>query len=166
MREVLDSRNRRQVARDLGVNYTTLLHYKAGRRSPDPEMLARLCAYLGISADWLLGLAPADGLVRESADPYVVVEARELRAQLEQVTAERDAARSERDANFEALQQTLKLAVAAAVREVLGGGEQGGPAAPSSRTHGPAEEPEPDAPETTPALEASRASPRPRRRAH
>jgi transcriptional regulator with XRE-family HTH domain len=45
-----------QLARKLGVTQRTVSDYEIGRSTPGPDMLARLCAALGVSADSLLGL--------------------------------------------------------------------------------------------------------------
>ena len=56
LREALKKSNRAELARKLGVDYTTLLHWQAGRRAPNLDMLAQLCRELGASADELLGI--------------------------------------------------------------------------------------------------------------
>lgn len=67
LRELLQSTNRRQVAKDLGIHYTTLMGYQAGRRAPDVANLIALCRYLDVSADELLGLHPSGTAVAEAA---------------------------------------------------------------------------------------------------
>lgn len=54
---VLRDRNKRAIARELGLGASTFASYVAGRRTPDPNTLAKLCRHLGLSADWLLGLS-------------------------------------------------------------------------------------------------------------
>ena len=57
-----------ELARQIRQDRSNISHYRKGRRRPDPETLTRLCAALGISADWLLGLdegkAPEVGFSR------------------------------------------------------------------------------------------------------
>ena len=44
------------IAREIGVSQQGLSEYKAGRSVPSLEKLYKLCKYLDVSADYLLGL--------------------------------------------------------------------------------------------------------------
>lgn len=45
-----------QVARDLGLAYTTYYGYEQGTREPGSDLLLKLSAYYGVTVDFLLGL--------------------------------------------------------------------------------------------------------------
>jgi len=46
-----------KLASLVGVNRVTVLNYENGKREPDYEMLAKLAAIFGVTADYLLGLS-------------------------------------------------------------------------------------------------------------
>jgi len=45
-----------QIADILGIDRTTVTHWEKGRNTPNPNQLAKIASYLGVSADYLLGL--------------------------------------------------------------------------------------------------------------
>lgn len=51
-------KTRKQIAEEVRISYETLRVYIRGdrRMRPNIETLANLCKYLGVSADYLLGL--------------------------------------------------------------------------------------------------------------
>lgn len=49
------SLNQRQVAGDLGVSQAVLSHYENNIREPKLEFVLKVCAYYGVTADYLLG---------------------------------------------------------------------------------------------------------------
>lgn len=61
--------NQRQLAKAINVSPSALNNYLSGRRSPDPDTLARICRVLAISADWLLGLSKAATAPRARSAP-------------------------------------------------------------------------------------------------
>ncbi|MEO8277409.1 MAG: helix-turn-helix transcriptional regulator [Thermoanaerobaculia bacterium] len=63
--------NQRELARALNLSPSALNNYLSGRRSPDPDTLARICRTLEVSADWMLGLVsdPAQTFVAKPVDP-------------------------------------------------------------------------------------------------
>lgn len=44
-----------QVARDLGLKYTTYVSYEKGDREPNSEMLIQIADYYGCTVDYLVG---------------------------------------------------------------------------------------------------------------
>ncbi|HRS37503.1 MAG TPA: helix-turn-helix transcriptional regulator [Thermoanaerobaculia bacterium] len=63
LRSVLGRRTQQSLATALGVNQGTVSKWLSRHRTPDIETLMRLCLELGVSADYLLGLAD-DPLLR------------------------------------------------------------------------------------------------------
>jgi len=51
-----------EFARRVGIAQNTYSRYESGERIPDIEVLVRLAARLGVSADWLLGLDSKDAV--------------------------------------------------------------------------------------------------------
>ncbi len=49
------------VAGELGKSRATIGHWETGKAQPCSDTLARLCRYLGVSADYLLGLSDRRG---------------------------------------------------------------------------------------------------------
>lgn len=49
-------------ARFLGLNQKTLDLYMKGERKPSVELIVAVCSKCGRSADWLLGLSPANAV--------------------------------------------------------------------------------------------------------
>ena len=45
-----------EIAKEIGISQQGLSEYKAGRTMPSLEKLYKLCKYLDVSADYLLGL--------------------------------------------------------------------------------------------------------------
>ena len=45
------------VAFETGVSKPTISRYLAGARLPDLRCITALCKFLGVSADWMLGLS-------------------------------------------------------------------------------------------------------------
>jgi transcriptional regulator with XRE-family HTH domain len=52
---LLADQNKRQLAKALNMDPSTLSNYTSGRRSPDPDTLARICEAIGTTPDALLG---------------------------------------------------------------------------------------------------------------
>lgn len=46
-----------EAGRRLGMSHATICRYTSGERAPSPDMLVRLCRLLGVTADYLVGLA-------------------------------------------------------------------------------------------------------------
>ncbi|MCL2223102.1 MAG: helix-turn-helix domain-containing protein [Oscillospiraceae bacterium] len=51
------SMNQRQVANELGVSQAVLSHYENGLREPKLDFVSKVCAYYGVTADYILGLS-------------------------------------------------------------------------------------------------------------
>ena len=45
----------REVAKEIGIPYSTLANYEVGRTQPDIETIGILADFYGVSVDWLLG---------------------------------------------------------------------------------------------------------------
>jgi len=45
----------REVAREVGIPYSTIANYEIGRTQPDIENLGKLLDFYGVSADWVIG---------------------------------------------------------------------------------------------------------------
>ena len=45
----------REVAKEVGIPYSTIANYELGRTQPDIENLGILLDFYGVSADWILG---------------------------------------------------------------------------------------------------------------
>ncbi len=58
-----------EFARRVGIAQNTYNRYESGERIPDIEVLVRLAARLGVSADWLLGLDSKDAVPAAAALP-------------------------------------------------------------------------------------------------
>lgn len=46
----------KQVSNDLGIPYTTYIHYEKNENEPNSEILVKLALYFNVSADYLLGM--------------------------------------------------------------------------------------------------------------
>lgn len=57
--ELRGTRNTSEFARFLGMKQATLDRYVKMQRTPNGESIVQICKACGVSADWLLGLAPA-----------------------------------------------------------------------------------------------------------
>jgi transcriptional regulator with XRE-family HTH domain len=49
------NRYQADVAKAIGVSVQSYNHYETGKREPDFDTLVKLCAYFGVTADYLLG---------------------------------------------------------------------------------------------------------------
>lgn len=58
LQQALRFRNMKQkeLAERIGVNEVTLSRYVKGTRTPNADVIIRMCKELNVSADWLLGL--------------------------------------------------------------------------------------------------------------
>lgn len=56
LREALKDQNKRQVARKIGCDYTTLYCWFRGETAPGARLLAALATECSVSVDWILGL--------------------------------------------------------------------------------------------------------------
>ena len=65
----------REVADHLGLDRSTVSHWALGRNTPNPETLAKLARYLGVSADYLCGLEDEEWLYE--LPPYLLEFVRE-----------------------------------------------------------------------------------------
>lgn len=45
----------REVAREVGIPYSTIANYELGRTQPDIENLGKLLDFYEVSADWVIG---------------------------------------------------------------------------------------------------------------
>lgn len=52
----LRNMNQKDLAKRIGVNEVTMCRYVKGTRTPNANVIIRICKELNISADWLLGL--------------------------------------------------------------------------------------------------------------
>lgn len=43
------------AANELGLKYSTLVHYEAGKRRPDYETVVKIAQHYGVTVDYLLG---------------------------------------------------------------------------------------------------------------
>ncbi len=48
-----------EVAKEIGINRSTLAKYELGQREPDIEMLVQLSIFYNVSLDWLVGIGKA-----------------------------------------------------------------------------------------------------------
>ncbi|WP_429844545.1 helix-turn-helix domain-containing protein [Brevibacillus sp. FIR094] len=60
-----------QVAKILGLDYSTISKYENNHSQPDNETLTKLADYFGVSVDYLLGRT-ADFFVKERDTHYIV----------------------------------------------------------------------------------------------
>jgi transcriptional regulator with XRE-family HTH domain len=60
-----------KLAKKVNRSEGAISQYLSGDRDPDPEMLAKMCAAIGASADAVLGLEPDDRPSREEATRVV-----------------------------------------------------------------------------------------------
>lgn len=60
--------NQRKVAQELGVSQALLSHYENGLREPKLELVAKICDYYDVSADYLLGRTDDPNPSRQIAD--------------------------------------------------------------------------------------------------
>lgn len=51
----------REISRAIGVPHSSICRWTFGKVLPNAYSLARLAEYLGVSADWLLGLSDEMG---------------------------------------------------------------------------------------------------------
>lgn len=49
-------KSKEQIAKDLELSSRQLRRYELGEHQPSAEILARICKYFKVSADWLLDL--------------------------------------------------------------------------------------------------------------
>ncbi len=56
LREILDSSKRQGLAKHLGVSTQQISNYCTGKTTPDADCLCKIAKYLGVSADYLLGI--------------------------------------------------------------------------------------------------------------
>lgn len=71
LRRALATRNKTQLAQQLGIDRTTIYGWQAGRRVPGTEDLRSLALLLEVSVDYLLGLSDDPRLVSSQVDPVV-----------------------------------------------------------------------------------------------
>lgn len=64
-----------KAAKDLNLGASRLNQYISGARTPDPDTIVRLCAYLGVSADYLFGMVPASMYFKTSDMPIIGTQA-------------------------------------------------------------------------------------------
>lgn len=50
-----EGKKKKDIAADLGIAYNTMNYYLSGDRTPDIEILQKICTYFGVSPDYLLG---------------------------------------------------------------------------------------------------------------
>jgi len=64
------SMNQRQAAGDLGVSQAVLSHYENDLREPKFEFVSKVCAYYGVTADYMFGHSDerTDAATRLSAE--------------------------------------------------------------------------------------------------
>ena len=48
-------RNMSEMAKEIGIPYTTYISYEKGEREPNSEMLIKLSRHFGVSIDYLIG---------------------------------------------------------------------------------------------------------------
>ncbi|MCI8435651.1 MAG: helix-turn-helix transcriptional regulator [Clostridia bacterium] len=56
LQECVAGKTQRVLAQATGIPQQTLSRYLSGKQTPDLERLVILCRYLGVTADYLLGL--------------------------------------------------------------------------------------------------------------
>lgn len=59
--------SQRKAALDLGLSPVVYGRYENGIRKPEPEMLATIAAYLGVTVDELIGVSDTTGTKKEPA---------------------------------------------------------------------------------------------------
>lgn len=59
-----------QVAKILGLDYSTISKYENNHSQPDNETLTKLADYFGVSVDYLLGRTDVDFIVKEENTHY------------------------------------------------------------------------------------------------
>ena len=59
--------SQRKVANDLGVSQALLSHYENGLREPRLDLVAKMCDYYGVTADYILGRTEKPDACRELA---------------------------------------------------------------------------------------------------
>ncbi len=57
MESLRGATSQKEFARKLGIPLTSYTNWVCGTSSPKMEYIVMLCTKLGVSADWLLGLA-------------------------------------------------------------------------------------------------------------
>lgn len=53
LRKLLDFKNQKEFADDLGVSLSNISSYEAGRRSPSDGVIALICQKYGVNEKWL-----------------------------------------------------------------------------------------------------------------
>ena len=53
---LLDGRNARQVAHELGISASQLSRIRTGDRGLHAQLILRICEHFRVSSDWLLGI--------------------------------------------------------------------------------------------------------------
>lgn len=61
--------SQRKAALDLGLSPVVYGRYENGIRKPEPEMLATIAAYLGVTVDELIGVGDSQDTKKEPAMP-------------------------------------------------------------------------------------------------
>lgn len=74
----------KQVARDIGVPYTTYIHYEKNENEPNSEILVKLALYFDVSADYLLGVEQT----KKTDPPLIIDERKILEQKLESLSTE------------------------------------------------------------------------------
>ncbi len=74
IQKLRESRNieRKQLARDLDVSYSSLSKYESGERTPDCFMIKKIASYFNVSTDYLLNHHPENNLASIVADGKVL----------------------------------------------------------------------------------------------
>ena len=74
IQKLRESRNieRKQLAKDLDVSYSSLSKYESGERTPDCFMIKKIASYFNVSTDYLLNHHPENNLASIVADGKVL----------------------------------------------------------------------------------------------
>ena len=74
IQKLRESRNieRKQLAKDLDVSYSSLSKYESGERTPDCLMIKKIATYFNVSTDYLLNHHPENNLASIVADGKVL----------------------------------------------------------------------------------------------
>lgn len=51
----VEGKKKKDIAADLGIAYNTMNYYLSGERTPDIEILQKICVYFSVSPDFLFG---------------------------------------------------------------------------------------------------------------
>lgn len=60
-----------QMASDLGISPSTVGMYEQGRRTPDSNMLKKICSLYNVSMDYLLDVSVEDKNKEKSVDEFI-----------------------------------------------------------------------------------------------